>query len=289
MSNKRSKRHHFVPIVLQKQFASQNGKIWYCERINSKGFSRPEERNHISAFKERNYNTTIENGVPSDRLEREFWGVVDNHLGDLLPQIEKILKLGNSPNFRGDSFESLINLFAATMTRSPDIIPDANPMKIGEEIYDGVMAAAPDIPKEISETISNPTRMMQNGRHVFAYARTVEPKKVLSALRNYSARLVMAEKGSAFILGSRLVYRIGNGNDTHLDRETTELWFPVSPSTSIVLVNLPKVGESIVVWPKRKVRQFNEFFCEQSSFVGSHSVKLLSSLIKTKKMSVDSC
>ena len=282
MSGKRSKRHHHNPIVLQKPFQSKPGKIWYAEKNKDGRFFVFEERNHESAFWERNYNTTIEDGRPSDRLETGFWGAVDDHLGKLVPKIDDALENSTIPLFSGEPLDSLYNLFAALMMRSPDILPDYDAAEMGREVANQTIELSTELSEKERTFLNSSDRMVQNGRHIIAMSRVAEPTRVLAALREYEVRFVRSEARSAFILGSRLVYRIGNGGNTHLDNPNTELWLPISPRSTVVLVKSRPETPHCVEFSRAKVRKFNEYVCRSSSKVGSHSYKLLRSLTRSK-------
>lgn len=120
MSNKRTKRHHFLPQVLQRQFLNGNGQIWYAEKGDDGRFSPPEPRNTRSTFQIKDYYTVMSDGTPSDVVEREFYGAIDNYLGHLLQGIFDVFEQGGTPTFSGDSLHALRLFFYETIKRSPE-------------------------------------------------------------------------------------------------------------------------------------------------------------------------
>ena len=79
------------------------------------------------------------------------------------------------------------------------------------------------------------------------------------------------------------IYRISNGTADRLGSENVEIWFPISPRYCLVLHALKNSPNSIITWPQRKVREVNEFIARESLEVGSHSNKLLRSVLAIRQ------
>lgn len=126
--SERSKIHHFVPGVLQRQFldkARKGERIWYAEKKrDSDEFNRPELKTIGKAFQARNFYTTLEDGKLSDRIEKEYYGAVDNYLGKVLPFIHNTFKMGRTPMFNGEQLEQLQQACQMMFKRSPEILAD---------------------------------------------------------------------------------------------------------------------------------------------------------------------
>lgn len=280
----RSKRHHYVPQGLQKYFCNEAGQIWYTKRASlSEEFETIEPRNTKSAFQERNFYTVLSDlDKPSDEIEREFYGVVDDQVGKTLAEVVEITKHGKAPRFRGEPLDSFKNLVLALHRRSVDITKDHNEFEIGEAIIESTIA---DASAKLGLTADEALKQLrfpdpkQLGRNVRVRAQTVEPKLALEALAKYDVATIVAEGKSSFILGSRMVYRISNGTNDPLGSKNVELWFPVSPKICLVLHALGQEILRPVVWPSRKVREINEYIVSKCHEVGSHSDRLLISLL----------
>lgn len=226
---------------------------------------------------------------PSDLVERKFFGAVDNHLGDMIPEAIEILDSGNPPLFRGIPLDSAKHLFVALFRRSIDIASTMDETLAGQEIFDSVVE---DVKANFGEKFDAaldaalkdyqfplPNHM---GRNVRVRAQVSDPARIIDALEKYQIAAVRADEGCAFVLGSRMVYRISNGTKDKLGSENVEIWFPISPRYALVLHALRQKPSAIIRWNSRAVREVNQYICRSCLGVGSHSEKLLSSLLRRK-------
>ncbi|HHW77827.1 MAG TPA: DUF4238 domain-containing protein, partial [Xanthomonadaceae bacterium] len=180
----RSKRHHYVPQGLQKYFCNEAGQIWYTKRASlSEEFETIEPRNTKSAFQERNFYTVLSDlDKPSDEIEREFYGVVDDQVGKTLAEVVEITKHGKAPRFHGEPLDSFKNLVLALHHRSVDITKDHNEFEIGEAIIESTIA---DASAKLGLTADEALKQLRFpdpkhlGRNVRVRAQTVEPKLAL--------------------------------------------------------------------------------------------------------------
>lgn len=281
----RSKRHHYVPQVLQKYFCSEEGKIWYSNRTSlTEQFSKPEARNTRSAFQQRNFYTVLSSeDESSDEVERKFYGVVDDQLGKTIAEVISFLSRGQAPQFIGQALESFKNLVLSLHRRSIDLTYKLDELKIGQSIIENTVAdASEDYGLSRDEVISE-LRLpdaKQLGRDIRVRAQTARPDLELEALATYQVATIVAEGNSSFVLGSRMVYRISNGTSDSLGSKNVELWFPISPKYCLVLHTLDEVDAKIITCPIRKIREVNEYIVSNCHEIGSHSEKLLLSLLK---------
>lgn len=283
----RSKRHHFVPQALQRQFLTDDGRIWYASRPSyDVPFSDPEALSTKGAFWRRNFYTVLDDrDAPSDLVEEKFFGPVDNHLSQVVNEALEILREGERPRFRGDPLESIKHLVIALYRRSIDTASTMDEALVGRELIDSVLERArselgEDFEKAV-ESLSFPLPMHM-GRDVRVRAQVSDPTLLIEALAGYRIAVVRAEGGSSFILGSRMVYRISNRTNDKLGSENIEIWFPISPRYALVLHALRTDPDDIIEWKKSGVRSVNEYICRHCLAVGSHSQKLLSSLLRRK-------
>ena len=280
----RSKRHHYVPQALQKYFCNTNRRIWYAKRVSlADQFSKIEERNTDSAFQQRNFYTVLSDlDEPSDDVERKFYGVVDDQVGKTLAEVVPSVAEGYAPQFRGQALESFKHLVLALHRRSVDLTQKHDELQIGRRIIENTIADASDklrLNRVDAMRVLQFPDARQLGRNTRVRAQTVSPDLLLEALADYQVATVVAEGKSSFILGSRMVYRISNGTNDLLGSRNVELWFPVTPKCCLVLHALGEVVAKPIIWPAAKVREINQYIFQNCQEVGSHSNKLLFSLL----------
>jgi Protein of unknown function (DUF4238) len=276
-----------VPKGLQRYFNCAPEKIWYAKRDSiQQAFLDVELRNIGSAFRKRDFYSILdENDRLSDDAERNFYGPVDDHLGKLLEETISILESGRAPIFKGETLESFKSLVVALTMRSIDAVLPHNDDDIGKGIIEGTLADSARVhgisPDEARKLIVFPSSK-HLGRNVRVNAQIAYPGLLLDALTEYRVAVVSTEARTAFILGSKMVYRIANGTKDVLGSENVELWFPMSPRYCLVLHAIKNDLNGITILPRDKVREVNEFIIRECLEVGSHSESLICSLLRIK-------
>lgn len=285
MVNRRSKKHHHVPETLQKRFLNSIGHIWYAERKSLRDpFTAPDDRNPTSCFRSRNFYTVLE-GVDgkSDKVERDFYGPVDNHLGRLLDEIDTALAQNKLPVFKNDRLTSLDNLMIALFKRSFDTATIAGELDAGIEVRDKIhqrinqeisVSEAPVIKAKVPDA-------KDLGRHVRVMAQIAESPKLRHALRDYEVSFVIPEGRGSFVLGSKMIYRTGNGGSETLGSENVELWFPISSKYCLVRHHRNLRPAAMHIWPDYRVHQINSSIVSQSLGVAASSKFLLDDLLRS--------
>lgn len=283
----RAKRHHYVPKALQKRFADKTGKVWYCERASlDEGFSRIEHRNRNSCFKKRNLFTILE-GVdkPSDKVETDFYGPIDNHFSVLLDEILPSLEAGTVPKFSSAELNFLNSLVAVLFKRSIDTVSLIDEQEIGDEIRAGILTdfqfvdSTESTNEEISERVPDAKSL---GRQARVGAQISESAEIMRELERYKVVFVRPERKSSFILGSKMIHRIENEFSGSMDSNIIEYWMPVSPKFSMVWINKKSKIGGIQDFRQQWVRDFNEWVFSQSLAVASHAPKILISLLNSR-------
>ncbi|WP_088623590.1 DUF4238 domain-containing protein [Oceanicola sp. 22II-s10i] len=271
----RSKRHHYVPQVLSRRFLDVHGKLWYSERIDQAAFSKPAKRTPQGMFWERNYNTTVIDGLPSDQIERDFWAPVDSELGEFLTEIEEIFEAGRTPSLGGASLAGFKELVAAFLKRSIDIGGRYSPTDIGNELRDRILGDARAV--SVLDAYS-PQEFERFGRHIRAVAIAHRSERILNTLRSYELRWALAGAKDSFVLGSRMV--LISGGALNAMSGGSDIIFPLSPKKAAVLT--PRfVGVPLrMEYSRGMVKNVNSEMRKQSKALASHSRELLRSVIR---------
>lgn len=283
MSQRRSKRHHYIAQSFQSRFCEQPDSIWYAERNQFGEFSL-DQRSPFGCFWVKNLNTILVEDTPSDVLEKQFWGAVDQDLSHFLNRVDASFSSGNAPKIQGKALEDFKILFAVVARRSPDSSDLPEAVEVGCEYYEKLKTAFVETGHTMLAKHHDPIWHRQNGRAILAKAKASYPRLVVDALRDYSVRWAIPEGSSAFVLGSKFVYRAhGKGGSGHLEDPLTELYWPVSPKLALVLLRLPNKDFPMVTrLSQQRVRLWNEAICRDSIAVASHSKRLISSLFSER-------
>jgi hypothetical protein len=282
----RSKKHHFVPIILQKQFSSEiNGSIiWYSERGVDGEFKAPVSKEMKKAFVIDNYYTVLQKEESSDIVEKKFYGGIDNYLGEVLPKILLGFKNGSIPTFAGEPLENVRDVNMEMAKRTPEFTKKYDDIEIGREIVESTLLKLPhneigEDRRQLIADLNNPNRLREIGRNTRVRATIRRSELVDGALKDFSVRWAVINEKHSFILSSLMVYRIGNGGPNGLSNPNMEMWMPVSPKIALVLVRDPQNKIPLVVREGGShIRQINEYAATNSQQIASHSQKLIESL-----------
>jgi Protein of unknown function (DUF4238) len=289
MMSGRSKKHHIVPQTLQKHFAAQDGYVWYSERGADNFFEAPYLQKINKAFVISNYYTVGLGGELSDRVERDFYGIVDDYLGRTLPQIIAAFGEKQNPIFEGKSLVDLRNVVFEMIKRTPDFIKKNDDSALGKAVLDATLKSlkeSADVERtaELNAFVEkNPNFMRELGRTIRVRASIKPSDKVEESLKDFSVRWAFCDSKHSYILTSMMVYRIGNGGSNGLANPNCEVWMPISPKIALVLVRdiQNRIPFKNADDPKH-VRAVNEFAASNSKQIASHSKELIESVTGKK-------
>jgi hypothetical protein len=286
MVSKRAKIHHYVPQGLQRQFLDQDSQIWYAERNEIGKFGRPEKRNTKSTFKQRDYYTVFEEGKQTDRVETQFYGVLDNWLSNFLTDIHSLLDQGKDIKVEDDSLINIRRVVYHLLVRTPEFAKSYDDYQIGKEFLEDIVREAKERGFAKDDIVSFEQELADRN-HVVRQGRTIRVKgqispsdNVFETLDKLVVRFADIRGKQSFILSSRSVYRIGNGGSNGLNNPNAEIWLPISPKRALVLLRDDNGWIPLVIVVDRdQVRQINEYGVRNSEKIASHSEPLLRSLI----------
>ena len=291
--NKRSKKHHIVPKVLQKYFAAQDGYIWFSERGPDNSFEAPYLQKIDNAFVIKNYYTVGSGEELSDVVERKFYGTIDDYLGSMLPRVMTAFAENDIPMFEEEPLVALRRVVFEMIKRTPDFIKGNDDSTIGKNVVEATqkdLEANSDhagIAKLNANIKSNPNFMREIGRGIRVRATIKPSKKVEATLEDFSVRWAICGPIHSFILTSMMASRIGNGGPNGLSNPNFEIWMPLSPKIALVLLRDEQNRIPIMNTDSREhIRAVNEFGAENSMQIASHSKELIES-ITGKKARVD--
>lgn len=289
---KRSKNHHFVPQVLQRQFTDGGDQIWYAEKNTDGQYKRPACQNIKKVFSEKNGYTVIVDDNPSDVVERKFYGAIDGYLGVMFKEVNEAFLRNETPVFSGESLRSLREVVLAMTKRTPEFVKEFDDEATGREVLEKTLRAGKeqkigteDEYKEIIDKLSNTDRLKEYGRSIRVRATIARSERLERALEGFSVRWAVSETRHSFVLSSLVVYRIGNGGSNGLKNPNMEFWMPIAPKIALVLLRDPenKIGVRNVV-NSRQIRKVNEYAAHSSRCIASGSKKLMESLTGKKAL-----
>lgn len=287
--SKRSKVHHFVPQVLQKSFCFRANELWYAEKKPDGAFKSPELLPTEKAFQIPNYYSIRSGDTLSDIVEKQHYGKIDNYLGQLLPDILGNFKNRRLPTFSGESLQSLRWVVYEMIKRTPEFPVDHDDVAMGRqfvlELLDVVDTSIHNVGQRerLLKDLSDTQKLKVYGRDIRVRA-IIEPgERIQEALKDFVVRWAVSETRHSYILSSKIAYRIGNGGQNGFLNPNMEIWMPIHPKISLVLLRDPQNKYPIRnVDPPDHIRKVNEYAARTSEQVASNSQKLIESLTGAK-------
>tara|TARA_R100000935_G_scaffold22414_1_gene41283 strand:- start:571 stop:1431 length:861 start_codon:yes stop_codon:yes gene_type:complete len=280
----RSKKHHYLPVGFQRRFIEGYGELFYSKRDEAGKFSSASSRNPANIFFKRNHNTRYEDGQPTDVVEKELYGTVDDKLCKLVDEIRPLIRRGENFNISDTSDFTLRIIFIEMMRRVPEAQKNfadsyhSNLRSIQSDLLQRYPERGSEI-RRVVEARNNDRSEMQN---VKLQVRTHYPERLLQGMEGMLFRFALLPDNAMFILSSNMIQRLSNGGDGNLHDALTELWFPIDPHIAIVAARVPANFPKFVYKDRKFAKEYNDLAVSRSDEVGSPSSKLLSALIRRR-------
>lgn len=230
------------------------------------------------------YYIVMSDGTPSDVVEREFYGAIDNYLGHLLQGIFDVFEQGGTPTFSGDSLHALRLFFYETIKRSPEFTKHHDDLLAGKEFVSKILNTPnerldPALRSDLENQLRNEKALKDYGRDIRVRATIRQSDKIEKALEGFQARWAISKTHHSFVLSSMIAHRIGNGEPNGLKNPKMEMWMPITPKRALVLLKDPENKIPLVaVESPEHIREINEFAARHCRSIGSHSQKLIESI-----------
>lgn len=284
----RSKFHHYVPQVLQRKFAAKEGWIWFAERGADGRYGPPHLKKIKKAFGRKNYNTVGTGDGLSDWVEKQHYGEIDGYLGELLPEVQTAFDCGQVPAFEGRALEALQRVVVEMQKRTPAFLPKRDDVEVGKQLIRETLSAldAKGWTAAVAATrtdLESPDRLRELGRNIRVRATMEHSERITNAMADFRPHWVRSNSSHSFILSSRMVYMAGNGGVAGLSNPNVEIWMPLFPKLSLVLIGRrhSRIPPEVVA-PRDHIRRMNQYAASVSHEIASHSRKLLESITGKK-------
>ena len=293
MSGKRSRKHHYVPMALQRHFSENKKNIWYSEIDEYGEYLDPKYRNIESTFRGFDFYTVLDKeGNPTDLVEKQFYGAIDDYLGALLKEIHAGFDSGDTPVFEGEQLISLHHLVLNLASRTPYMSDGKvfDDIEIGRTFAQDVLAAlelrAPDHPEigRFQSMLRDQRLLNLHGKDIRVRGQALPKNGAIEALSDFVVRWAISCGKHSFVLQGSVIYRIGNGGPNGLSNPNCEWWMPISPKRALILVRDPGNRFPLVYKISRDhIREINESSVHNRRELASPSRELLKSITQRKR------
>ena len=288
MRPERRKRHHYIPVFLQKHFCEADGMLWYGIRDTQVVKRVPPQH----AFVEKGLYTSYEDArerandieyEPDDRYERKFAELESQAapaIGKLIAGTRQLMDGGDTDLLGGMSSAEITackQLVISSMNRTPDAINSA------------IVRSRPESSDAISKLDLQPLRRFPNAvqdtflqrleRSAAVHVASSSHRDVPGGFNLDECGLVVAAYSSPakrFILGSCGVAVLPDAEDD-LDGD----WLPISPDLAIGLSDDPANVRLHKDW-EGLCSRINEALAKRSRFIAGNSNSLVTRLLQPR-------
>eukprot|EP00752_Nemacystus_decipiens_P001124 g1124.t1 len=223
------KRHHFVPQLLQRRFAADDGRLFVFDR------DRPEEgvtqRTPGNTFVRRHfYSTKREDGRKDPELEKrlsELEGMADT----VIRKVEAAADRGSAPGLTADEKAAWDLFFYVQWKRTPDSLEKTGALAAFEGAVEKSIARYERDLGPLSDDerarLADPETMARIRHNAIVKCVGTGSAEVLSALAGKGLAILRIEDDRrSFILGSNTVAKLTYPGRAHITDPSVEKWFP---------------------------------------------------------------
>lgn len=282
----RSVRHHYVPSTLGRRFSDESGKFYYKTRSSRHHpFGKSEYRRPERAFYEKDLYTMYDNeGIPHDRIEREFFGPLDDFFGEFLKKVDEVFAEGSNPTLSKETRLGLSQLVTSNFARNPQFGVGPEALREVRENFPSILAQTSeefgDDPLTVLAQFEDESLSDQEIQNILMKAITKKMPNSEKFLNQLETAWVVIEGKSRFILGDRIAYHPRNALSKLFSSAFVGLVMPLHPKRAIAFVGQSARKLDRISVGDASVRKLNEIAVSESLCIASASNPQLESLTR---------
>jgi Protein of unknown function (DUF4238) len=274
------KRHHFVPEMLQKRFANDQGGLWsYDSRRAEKGVRADMPGNlmlvgHLYTFVD-------EKGQKDISLESAF-STLESLADPIVQKIADRVSGGKLPNLTSEERTIWDEFFLQQWRRVPDVhdslMSEGQYLMALEEAMEKFSRTYRPVTPEERQHFLSPERIKRgrsNLRVRSLQRRSEILRDALSRRGLVFARVINPNK--SIILPSRPVVKVTSADVSVLTDDRVQAWLPIAPGV-VVSPGYGHIPEFIIDLSDGLVRQMNLALAVQSTQIVGRSKALITSI-----------
>jgi hypothetical protein len=276
------KHQHYVPQMLLRRFADEDGKLYFfSKRFAQKGVltSTPG-----AIFHERHlYSTEDKEGVRDVTLELDYVDL-EGRADQVIEKIVVAARNSEEPHLTIQERQIWDDFFLVQWKRVPDFHERFIKGEGSERLFKAAKAklrARRQLTPEENRDLEDPAwieRIKQNAK-VDALAKASPPMRAVLSQKGLGIAIIRKPTKS-FVVGSFPVLKLTNPGRENISDPTAEIWLPVAYDVAVspAPVRLRPLEERLIELDDRNVRHINFGVFKQSTAVAGRSRELIVSL-----------
>lgn len=269
------KRHHFIPQMMLRHFADDDGQLWFWRRDFEKGDVRKTTTQNLFVEKDL-YTRFLPDGTKDVALE-EYFARMEAHGAQFIEQIVAAVRNGQRPKLDAGAWEFWDLFFYYHMKRAPGAV-EAIAAKTG--FHDRIKAAADEIRAIRAERGDHQDEpglenWIANNARVLAQAAKPGPELQVQLKKMGLAIYRIADPNKSFVLGdvpgATAKFRVGT------EWSPPTMFFPLTSDIAVGLLAKSRQVEIVDV-DREQARRMNVATAARSRTIAGRSRALLASL-----------
>ena len=273
------KRHHFIPQMMLRHFADDDGRLWFWRRDFAEGDVHKTTTQNL--FVEKDLYTLIQNDGTKDVALETFFSSLEGAGATFINQLAAIVRAGELPKLDDGAWRFWGQFFYYHLKRTPAAIAFfANEMNLDARIQ----ATFENVRTIRAETGGDPDevglkeRIRQNA--IVTAQRAPPSPEVLAAFEKMGLAIYrISDTSKSFIVsdapGATAKFRMADGQWSH-----PTLFLPLTWDIAVGQLRNAKKAEIVLV-DRDQVRRMNQATTARSSVIAGRSDALISSLSRS--------
>ena len=273
----RPKNQHYIPQMLSKRFANQEGKLYVYDKSHpDKGVQKKDPQ---KTFVRRHfYSQEEEDGTRDVSVETQFLAPLESDASLVIEKIVNAARRGQTPGLSSDEKDIWVKFSYNQFVRVPET-RETYKEEVFQELrseLDFIGQFRPFTDHELSilddeETMERLWRnsaiqsvRMTHAKEVFDIL--LEKRIGVAVIRNLKPR-------RSFVIGSNPVVKMSHPEQSHLSDPTVEVWLPVA--RDVAITPCPGEHDKVVSANDRHIREINKSIFQQSTVIAGCSRELI--------------
>ncbi len=276
------KRHHFVPKVLLKRFADDEGWLHSFSKLDAVGAVRKTRPENL--FIQSHYYSEVETDGSRDTRMEDWLSKLENSISPILDRIVDAVENDRLPNLSEIEKQIWTRFFITQWRRVPDL-HDKTREDFATKEFDNVIERVKERFPNRNDEIASLNTKEQKARIIRnAYVRMLElppsePERIINerGIIYLSAR----NSGKSFIIGSRPVIQMNFTQGRTLADHSSEMWLPIASKVAMGVGYQWEREKLMYLNDPRAMRYLNTSIARHSTSFASCSEKLTASLSRS--------
>lgn len=277
----RPKNHHYIPQMLSKRFANQEGKLFVFDKSHlGKGVQKKDPKKTF--VRRQLYTQVAEDGTRNVEVETKFFAPLESDASPVLEKIVNAARRGQTPNLSPGEKDIWLRFYYGLFARVPDRLEVASD-EVRQIVRTWILFVSQlrslnDLERSVWDNPETMNRHLKNGSiQNLLMPPLEEVAGFLAETRIVVAVIRKPKSNRSFVVGSNPVVGLSYPEGSHIADPNATVWLPLA--RYVAVSPCPGEGDKVVSANDRHIRAINRSVYEQSTVIAGCSRELIESLL----------